>query len=355
MKARCGLAVIGSAALLLGMAPAAHAAPVAPNITCGQVITASVTLNTNLSCPGVAFTLAGGNGPGSTPINAVVNLGGHTVTSTRTDGGPAVHIIQGDDVTVTNGTIKGGYIEEEYSQYTQINFLTLSGAHGGYGGNNAFYGTVSGVTFTNGASAGTSQAVGESFEDNRFVSGPTNAGPAVDIFQSDTLVTDNTITGYSTGVFVEDNRSEALLYSNSISGVHGDGVTIGGVTDSEVPGNIINNTITKNAGDGIALEDGAGIPADGQTSAPLNLTVSGNSTNNNSYDGIHVDPATHGLVPLGINVELDHNVANNNGNLGIEGVKNSGGSAPVTVVDGGHNAAKGNGNKAQCKVVACAA
>jgi hypothetical protein len=106
--------------------------------------------------------------------------------------------------------------------------------------------------------------------------------------------------------------------------------------------------VSSNAGDGIVLGDGSGVP-DAQIGQMPGLLVTGNTTNGNSYDGINVDP----VVPSkrysqGMDVTLTANTGNNNGHLRIDSPCSSVGPPPVTVIDGGENMARGNDDKAQC-------
>jgi len=117
---------------------------------------------------------------------------------------------------------------------------------------------------------------------------------------------------------------------------------------------VANNTVTGDAGDDIVLYDGSGIPWNPQWQA-AGLTVSGNKTNRNAYDGIHVDatPPTRG-VPQGFDVTLNANSATSNGNLGLDAPGSSAGPPPIAIVDGGDNTARGNGQKIQCRNIVCA-
>jgi hypothetical protein len=333
--------------LVLVGVPAAQAAPVTPDITCGQSITTSVVLNTNLSCPGTIFDI-----DNNTPTGTTVDLGGHTVTSALRSG-PAIRIIDAPtDETITGGTIKNAFVTVDDVQGANLYFINFTGSNAGYVGVSDFGTYVEQSSFTNGASVFTEQGVGDTIGNDRFVNGPPGA-QAIGFDESNTLADNDVISGYGTGINLTGSDSEAEIENTTISGVHGDGIVVAGQTAAEVPGFLANNTITHNAGDGIVLEDGAGIAGDGVSGLPTNLSVTYNTTNNNSYDGIHVDPATHGIVVLGENVILANNTANNNGNLGIEAV-NRGGVPPVTTTDQGGNLAKGNGQKVQCTNVRCA-
>jgi hypothetical protein len=124
-----------------------------------------------------------------------------------------------------------------------------------------------------------------------------------------------------------------------------------------VPGIVANNTSNDNAGDGIVLYDGSGISWNTTYQDP-GLTVSGNTTDRNAYDGIHVDPTVPALPPYwpppqGFDVTLTDNSANKNCNLGLDSPGSSPGPPPIAILDGAGNIARGNGRKIQCQSILC--
>jgi parallel beta-helix repeat protein len=215
---------------------------------------------------------------------------------------------------------------------------------------------------------------------------------------SNTLIASNTVSGNAgeaiagggdigntiTGNTVSDNGDGIVLFDSSDNNVvekntatrNGGGVVIVSSKQNEVRENSLNdnlfvgvvvvggddnrikqNSILRN-GDG--SEGGIHLVSDDQGNSSDRTIVSGNTLGKNRGDGILVDPGQTGTViegnrsvnssDDGIDVDdpataLRQNIANNNGDLGIEAV--------AGVTDGGGNTARGNGNPAQCVNVRC--
>ncbi len=321
------------------MASAAHAA-VQPNVTCGQVITASITLNKNLTCPGTAF-YTGGNAANA---SFVIDLGGHTVTSSN-QAQYTIGIVSGS-TTIQDGRISGGGIADVYGGGGGV-FQNLTIDGGMIISLNGHNPVIENDRFINGAHI-YSDLNTVDIESNTFVNGPAGT-IAMSLFSTYSTVLNNTISGYGTGVLLEGDLSGANIQGNHISGVHGDGVQIGGDGATSAPGIVSNNVANNNAGDGIVLADGSGI---GHQPGLL-LVASNNTTNGNSHDGIHVDATKPQPGAVGLNVKLLANTANSNINLGIDSPGSSIGPPPITIIDGGGNTAKGNGQKIQCANIGC--
>jgi hypothetical protein len=104
------LSVVAAVALTVLGAPVANA-NIQPNVTCGQVISQSITLNADLTCPSTEAIGVSGGLKSSPPV--VFDLGGHTLTGTGPTPGSAVL----RDLTligsVQNGRIVGGVEGEE--------------------------------------------------------------------------------------------------------------------------------------------------------------------------------------------------------------------------------------------------
>ena len=263
-----------------GDTPTAHGA-VQPNVTCGQVITASITLNTNLNCADTALFTSN-----TTPIT--VNLNGHSIKSPPTNlGSPLHHCPKGNGgTTVQNGKIVGGGGSNLVPGPHLYQNVTIDG-----GSIDTFadkHVAVLNSRFINGA--GVTSAEDSVDIENSTFEGSASHGVALYLYSTSSTVLNNTITGYGTGIALGGDLSGANLQGNHIFGApHGDGIQIAGVdpqTD-RIPGIVSNNVSSNNAGDGIVLYDGSGI-----TRTP-GLVVSNNTTNGNDHDGIHVDAVRH--------------------------------------------------------------
>ncbi len=248
-----------------------------------------------------------------------------TVQNGRIVGGGGSNLSGGSHL-YQNVTIDGGYIDTFADKH-----VVVLNSH-----------------FINGAGV-TSSEDSVDIENSTF-NGLASHGIAINVYATFTTVLNTTITGYGTGIAVGGDLASANFQGNHISGVHGDGIQIGGVDTvvDRVPGTISDNVSSNNAGDGIVLYTGSGIGCQAGT-----LMVSNNTTNNNTYDGIHVDPTRPPIGNQGLSVTLTANAANANANLGIQSPGSSVGPPAITVIDGGGNTAKGNANKVQCSNVVC--
>jgi large repetitive protein len=130
----------------------------------------------------------------------------------------------------------------------------------------------------------------------------------------------------SIGIALEFANSN-LIERNVVSGNGSGGIfTVGGISVFRGIGNqILHNAVRGNMPFGVLLTQAQ------------NTRVERNKADRNTDDGIHVDSGAGDL--------LAGNTVNHNGDYGIEG--------SPTVVDGGGNKARGNGNPAQCLNVAC--
>ena len=335
----CGAVLAGPA----GAPAAVAAAPGTGSPTCGTEIQASVTLHADLTCSGPVLLIGGSTG-GAAPV--VVNLGRHTVRSTT---GTTTLLMTGGDgltpVTVDNGTVvpppDGVAVQAPGGPAVTFHGMT-------------FRGNVI-TTF-----------VSSTFDRDRFLSGAglygdsTVAtvrhshfeGTATDRFAislgfTEATVTDSTIDGYGVGILLSDFEGRADFERNRISGA-GTGIEMDYGAN---PGVISGNRVVGSTGDGILLGQGSGIGSPG--GEPPGLFVSGNVVSGNGGDGIHVDPVpVLAYGDFGIDVTLTGNRTLDNARYGIE----SPGDIPalnVTVVDGGGNRARGNGETPQCLNVAC--
>jgi large repetitive protein len=360
----------------------------ASNVHCGDVITQDTTLDSDLVCSSAPALAIGAD-------NVTLNLGGHAI---RLEGETAGTAITGEPYNAErhNVTIENGMLDR--------------------GGINMLYPTavVRGLTLVHGACI--SLLVARALiEDNEIV-GPSEGiylgvnyesqvrhnvirgggGISVGDTSSSVSITDNVITGGSTGVDVY--RSDAEVARNRILNNTFSGVSVGRSSGSPgaVHDNVISrngvgvavylgyatlraNVISHNSGDGITVgyeasldardnaisqNGGNGALVNGFSSAPATAQLIGNRISSNALDGVHIGEFTftrsfpnNWLPPPllegnrtdrngddGIDTEnsdttLTSNHAWFNGDFGIEAL-------PGTL--GGNNWAKHNANPAQC-------
>jgi len=104
MRFRLGVLVasVAAGALWFPTAAGATSTHAAPTVTCGMVVSTSITLTHDLNCPGTALSV---QNDGSAPIALTIDLGRHTVSSAS---GAAIEA-RDKSVTMTlqNGRIAG--------------------------------------------------------------------------------------------------------------------------------------------------------------------------------------------------------------------------------------------------------
>lgn len=307
--------VLGALLVAIPVLPAAPAA--ASTVACGQVITRDVALDSDLSCPGDGLVI------GADRIT--VDLRGHAINGTspflstagiRNDGHR--------NVTIRDGSIDGFRTGIELHGATGNSLVTLAV------GAKEFM--VTGVALDGGGRnrihddsiGGFQTAVSMSASArNRITRDQLGAADGVSLLlvNSDrNLVSRNTMTAFGAAIvaFGSANR----VRSNVMHALEGTVLSVG-----EGSGNVVlDNDVS-----GSVETDGIGV-----ASTATNTLVKRNTSTGNHRDGIRVDDAT---------ATITRNVANDNGNLGIEAVPG--------VTDGGGNRATGNGNPLQCVNVAC--
>jgi large repetitive protein len=201
------------------------APPVSANVGCGQVLTQSTRLTTNLTdCPGNGLVIGASN--------ITVDLGGRTIDGINL----GVGVINNgfDNVVITNGFIQNFDYAVQLNAGTAgnvvFNLNTLGNQDGGIQLSNADQGGVGNVVRNN--------TIEGSFNGVALIGG-TSAG----------VVRNNTITAAANnGVYVlnsNDNRVEA----NTISDNSGAGVGLEGASGNSVLG----NTLAANAKGGVVL------------------------------------------------------------------------------------------------------
>jgi hypothetical protein len=327
MKTRALASSATVVALLMWATPPAQA--ITPS--CGDTITQSVVLTSDLACPGTAFSVS------STPAvsQIVVNFNGHTVSSLSS---PTVNLRPANRstaVTLENGRIVGN-THSESGAITSNNMVHDTGVL--VAGINTSL-TVLNSEFINGAGIFLSESSGDVRNSQFSGSGATGAAIFLSA-NSAATVTDSSINGYDLGIDVSWGEINAMR--NTISGNRiGMEVGLGG-------GALTDNQVTGNSGDGILMRNGAGWLLPNR-----DLSVRGNALRFNGGDGIHIIAPAPTDSSLGIAVTLTNNLAVENTNFGIE----SPGTIPphITVTDGGGNVAYLNQGPAQCLNVVCQA
>ena len=262
-------------------------------VTCGTVVTTSITLTSNLGpCPGDAL-IAGAD-------NITIDLGGYTISGAGT--GAGVRVAQRTGVTVTNGTIQGfdtGVVLDE-STFSSVSKLVLRD-------------NLRGVNV-----AGSS---GNLVEKNTILDSGLDAIRLG--LSANNVISKNTLSGNVFGIGVADFSTGNLVEKNVLRDTRDFGVAVFSDSDS--------NRIEKNDVQRTLEGDGIIVSVD----SDLTLILK-NIANVNSDDGIDTDNSQ---------TTITGNIANNNGDLGIEAVAGT--------TDGGGNLASGNGNPAQCMGVSC--
>jgi parallel beta-helix repeat protein len=368
-------------ALLPGEASARH-------IGCGDRVTKSVRLDSDLrNCPGAGLVIAADG--------VTVDLGGHTIDGT----GRGTGIVNGyaadgrRDLIVKNGAVRGFKVGvRSGGRGTQLRRLTIAkNATGGVilrgstcvverntivdnGYGHGIYLLAAGnclidanrVSRHLGAGIETSRSSGNTIEDNRVYSNRREGIMLVGTNSS--TVERNSASDNQVGISLFDQSSGNVVRRNSAS-ANGTGIALAfGGTGNSIEANsvsasataglrlaqtgaanqVLRNLVALSAQEGIRLidspaarvegnsaydnaGDGIFIDEDRQVAA-----IRRNTTNHNGDDGIDADS---GLVLL------EQNTAERNADLGIETVPG--------VTDAGGNAARMNGNAAQCTGIAC--
>ena len=388
---RCFVAavVVSMALLGIGLASEPSFGGVAGVLTCGQTITTNITLHDDLvNCPDDGIVI------GADDITLDLNghsIDGDAVLTEPCSGGPNF-CDQGVNNTAGHSgiTIKGGSI----SDFTDAVFdegtndvmrgLSVSNSFGSgivllnaqndrvagsflhgngltqeaqgirvlFGGGNQFDGNLmsnNGDAGINMFASNDNRVTGNSFVGNRFAGVVMGEGTG-------NQATGNHIAGSSVGVIIDGDNS--VVSGNQMTvpvGCGPDGCNFG-ITFEGGNGALLANNVITGAQYGIRVDAFAG-ETDG-------TQIRGNVVSASGADGIAVDleqpgPVLHTVVVgnsvVGAGVDgvrvnsssttIARNIANHNGNLGIEAV--------AGVIDGGGNHAAANGNPLQCTNVRC--
>ena len=323
MRLRKGSCALSALAFVSGTLAVMAAPASAAHVTCGQLVTTSITLDSNLGpCPGdglivVAdnvtidlngFTISAANGAGD---NAGISIG-RLAGPPTTPGGTPIAPLAVSGVTVKNGTVQGfdagvviaGVVAEDGTQT---------------GGGN----TVQNLTIQNNV--------------NDQLAPPCNLGEGIAIFNSD----DNRILGNTLlnngpygGISVIEDSDRNLISGNVVTGhnLRGRGGSgCGNLNQSsgirlEGPGandNIVeNNRVTLSGLAGIALHGYVCNPGPNEDATDPNTgnIIRRNTVLNGEQDGIaflEQGPATVVCPAFGNTVE--RNISSNNGSLAGSG------------------------------------
>lgn len=309
------LAATAIAVLVIGLwsAPA-----FARDVRCGDVITEDTKLHEDLlDCPGNGLEI-GADG-------ITLDLGGHVIDGTGTGIGIRSH--GNDQVQIKDGTIR------EFSTGVSLgrapNFP--GGAERGPASHNHL---LLDLTVRDHVGTAVSLYAGgqNAVERSRLVG---NGGPAISLTDTHgNRVVKNKISDNVEGVRLLSGEDNVVL-QNRVMRNERVGIAIGltlGAPFSADNNRIASNTVVANGTDGVLVS----------TAGTANV-VEGNRSHLNGDDGIDVD-CWEGQCAPG-QATLTRNIANRNGDLGIE--------ADAGVDDGGRNVARGNENPAQCVGVAC--
>lgn len=306
------ITMLGSLLTLPGQAAAAH-------VECGDVLTESTTLDSDLlSCPG--------NGVEIGASDIILNLAGHTIDGQPTRDETSAVAGDADRVRIVDGTLRG--FDGGISLTTSDSVIRGVTAHGTFGGitlegdSNRVQGTDA---FGQIASIGV-YGDGNEILRNRSVGDILHAGPysefAIALSGQGNVVTGNRISGARNSIrlfYGDDTLISRNVLSDGVFGIlaGGDGTRI------------TRNLVVDHGG---STGYGFGISVD---ETATRAEVERNTANRNGTGIIVASPDT----------VVTRNIANFNAELGIDAV-------PGTV-DGGGNRARGNGNPAQCVNIDC--
>jgi hypothetical protein len=311
---RAFLAATSAVALLVFDAPQASAT----HVQCGATITASTTLDSDVVCPDFASV-----GVVIGADNVTLRLAGHTIQSVA--GGSGIFTQH----AVTNGPVSG--VEIRGGTIVGFGFATQL-----RGSNNSVQGLRfdSTILFEGGPNnrailneqVGAATGGGIGFSGFQFVA-PDNAYATRNTVYAIGTFGDNPriVVNQVNCIDVRDYRTSAVIARNTVTGCQDDGITVAPF----------------GASSGGSSSDGASVRRNlvtGSTPFGINVDDPGSrvwcNTANGNGEGIRLQRSGN-LV--------DENTANNNTGFGI--------NAPAGTIDGGGNAATGNGTN--CVNVAC--
>jgi hypothetical protein len=305
----CGVATW---ALAPGSALATH-------VQCGDVITASTTLDSDLvDCPADGIGIRG--------QGITLNLGGHVVDGTGNGTGVTTRLSQlrSNDVVIRNGTVRefsrGVRVSGGDRQVVERLVLTANALAGVLVSDSTDPTLRNLKAFGNpGSAINLSGAARARVAGNKLYENASAIGGG-QVFES--VLENNNIHDNEFGAIAFNSIFDSRISGNRLRDNGGSGIRFFDFSEDNL---LLNNHITRSAVDGITIDDFTG-----------SNTLDSNKTDHNGDDGIDIDY---------FGSTLTRNKANQNGDLGIEAV-------PGTI-DGGNNKARGNGNPAQCTGVSC--
>jgi large repetitive protein len=356
---------------IVALSAIAVASASAQAVSCGQVVTKSIKLDSDLICQ----PSAGNPKPDALVIGArgiTINLNGHFVYgyhyAIRNDGY--------DDVVVRNGRVAGDYetVHLDGAERNTLRDLQLDGLLFAVNGIDAnrlslvgsrtqFITSLSGdgITVRNNTFTGGMATVRVGGDGNNIVRNTsTGAEGSISAVGNHNRVAWNTIApSIEAGLYVSHGSGNVVEH-NSITGVLDYGYC--GMVLDDVSGTFVHDNTVTSEQTGIWLKSGAQnvFLQNRVTNAPTNGQCPTYDATVAPQDGLHVDAAATGTVLWGnvasnmkddgidtdaAGTSLRRNTANDNGDLGIEAV--------AGVTDLGGNRASGNGNPLQCLNVVC--
>ena len=383
------IVVLSMSLLGVGLSSAPSFAGVGEALACGATISTNTTLNHDLvNCPDNGLVVGADN--------ITLDLNGHTIDGDGVLSDCPPENVDMCDLGVNNTaghhgiTVRGGSISDfthgvlDEGSHNVMRGLSVSNSFGsGIALLNAQNDRVTGSFLHDNGLTQDAQGIvvafgsGNQFDAN-LASNNGDAGIAT-FASNDNRVTGNSVVGNRFAGVVMGEGTGNQATGNHIAGSP-TGVIIDG-DNSVVSGNQMtvpvgcgpdgcNFGISFEGGNGTLLANNViigaqyGIRVDAFAGETHGTQIRGNMVSASGADGIAVDLEQPGPVPdtlvvgnsvIGAGVDgirvnsasttLTRNIANHNGNLGIEAV--------VGVIDGGGNHAAGNGNPLQCTNIKC--
>jgi parallel beta-helix repeat protein len=309
--------VVAAALLVAGAVSGVSASGAfASNVSCGQTITQSTTLDSDLlGCQGDGIVIGADN--------ITLDLGGHTISGNNfnygvyNDGHTGVVIENGTVRTFYNGVgldeANGNVVQNVTGESNSAAAISVYESNGNVIESNTSAGSNFGIVVTEGE--------GNVISDNSITRG-VGAGIYLLQLSSENVVDRNYVRGMFFGALLFDSDNNEFTRNSFIE--NGSGATLLGADGAD--GNVFERNVSLlNSGDGFKVN----VNSAGNV-------LERNDANRNGDDGIDVDdPAA----------TLTRNSANNNEDHGIEAVAGD--------TDGGGNKASGNGAALQCVNISC--
>jgi hypothetical protein len=320
MKALTTAVVTALVALVAFAAPAS-----ATHVQCGDTITETTVLDSDVVCAVTGATFYLGVGIGADDVTLWMN--GHTIRSDAGfgDGVQAVPT-EGE---YTNVHVRGGVFE---GWGTAVN-MTASDS------------SVQGTSMSTGAGIQILMVGDRNYVYRNVIDGPAE-NSAISLEGDDVSTWGNVIRNIGFGIFSRGDRQRHVLNTvESCGEFGGTGLGVAEYTN----GAVVNRNVVSGCSTGISVA----LSTPAVTGAFVRL----NHTNENTGVGLNVEDDKAlvgrntangndtGIQSTFAGTQIQNNAANNNANLGIQ--------AAGGTIDGGGNTATGNGSTPQCENVAC--